>query len=214
MAQIDAGMIQRAARYGAATLHEAMGKKGALPHGIKPITATMKVCGLALTVSSPPHDNLMLHQALYVAQPGAVLVVDVNRGYEAGYWGEIMTVAAQQRKIAGLVIDGCVRDADLIDHLGFPVFARGLSIRGTDKQGGGHINAPIVIGDVTIRAGDLVVGDRDGVVVVPFDEIALTLDAAQRREDKEDQIMKDLRAGRSTLEIYGWPPADEKVSGR
>jgi 4-hydroxy-4-methyl-2-oxoglutarate aldolase len=152
----------------------------------------------------------MLHQALYVAQAGAVLVVDVNRGYEAGYWGEIMTVAAQQRKIAGLVIDGCVRDADLIEKLGFPVFSRGLSIRGTDKQGGGHINSPIVIGDVTVHPGDLVVGDRDGVVVIPSEEVHSTLDASQKREAKEDQIMKELAAGKSTLEIYGWPPADDK----
>jgi 4-hydroxy-4-methyl-2-oxoglutarate aldolase len=210
MIQIDRATIQRATRYGSATLHEAMGRNGALPHSIKPINPTMKICGPAVTVSSPPIDNLMLHQALYVAQPGTALVIDVNRGYEAGYWGEIMTVAAQQRQIAGLVIDGCVRDADLIEKLGFPVFSRGLSIRGTDKKGGGHINSPIVIGDVTIHPGDLVVGDRNGVVVIPSEEIHSTLEAAQKREAKEDQIMKELAAGKSTLEIYGWPPADEK----
>ena len=210
MTEINLETLQRVSRYGSATLHEAMGKKGALPYGIKPIHPTMKICGPAATVSSPPIDNLMLHQALYVAQPGTVLVVDVNRGYEAGYWGEIMTVAAQQRKIAGLVIDGCVRDADLIEKLGFPVFSRGLSIRGTDKKGGGHINSPIVIGDVTVHPGDLVVGDRDGVVVIPPEEVHSTLDASQKREAKEDQIMKEIAAGKSTLEIYGWPPADDK----
>ena len=211
MTEINLETVQRASRYGSATLHEAMGRKGALPYGIKPMTSSMKLCGPAVTVSSPPMDNLMLHQALYVAQAGAVLVVDVNRGYEGGYWGEIMTVAAQQRKIAGLVIDGGVRDADLIEKLGFPVFARGLSIRGTDKKGGGHINSPIVIGDVTVRPGDLVVGDRDGVVIIPAEEIHSTLEASQKREAKEDQIMEELAAGKSTLEIYGWPPADEKA---
>ncbi|HYY24640.1 MAG TPA: 4-carboxy-4-hydroxy-2-oxoadipate aldolase/oxaloacetate decarboxylase [Candidatus Udaeobacter sp.] len=214
MTEINLETLQRVSRYGSATLHEATGRKGALPHSIKPINPTMKICGPAVTVSSPPIDNLMLHQALYVAQPGTVLVVDVNRGYEAGYWGEIMTVAAQQRKIAGLVIDGCVRDADLIEKLGFPVFSRGLSIRGTDKKGGGHINSPIVIGDVTVHPGDLVVGDRDGVVVIPSEEIHSTLEASQKREAKEDQIMKELAAGKSTLEIYGWPPADEKALRR
>jgi 4-hydroxy-4-methyl-2-oxoglutarate aldolase len=214
MTEINLETLQRVSRYGSATLHEATGRKGALPHSIKPINPTMKICGPAVTVSSPPTDNLMLHQALYVAQPGTVLVVDVNRGYEAGYWGEIMTVAAQQRKIAGLVIDGCVRDADLIEKLGFPVFSRGLSIRGTDKKGGGHINSPIVIGDVTVHPGDLVVGDRDGVVVIPSEEIHSTLEASQKREAKEDQIMKELAAGKSTLEIYGWPPADEKALRR
>lgn len=207
MTKIDSMIISRAIHFGTATLHEALGRKGALPHRIKPISAGMKVCGPAVTVTSPPMDNLMLHQALSIAGPGTVLVVEVNRGYEGGYWGEIMTVAARQRNIAGLIIDGCVRDADLIEQLGFPVFSRGLSVRGTDKQGGGHINVPIVIGDITIHPGDLVVGDRDGVVVVPSGEIATAMEAAQKRETKEDQIKKDLSAGKSTLEIYAWPPA-------
>jgi 4-hydroxy-4-methyl-2-oxoglutarate aldolase len=206
---IDQTTISRALQFGTATLHEAMGRKGALPYHIKPVVPNMKLCGPAVTVSSPPIDNLMLHQALYVAEPGTVLVVEVNRGYEGGYWGEIMTIAAQQRKVAGLVIDGCVRDADLIEKLGFPVFARGLSIRGTDKKGGGHINSPIVIGDVTIQPGDLIVGDRDGVVAVPGVEITATLDAAQKREAKEAQVKRDVLAGKSTLDIYGWPRSQE-----
>lgn len=204
---IDATAMSRAIHFGTATLHEAMGRKGALPHHIKPISPRMKIAGPAVTVSSPPMDNLMLHQAIYVAEPGSVLVVEVNRGYEGGYWGEIMTIAAQQRKIAGLVIDGCVRDADPIEHLGFPVFSRGLSVRGTDKQGGGHINWPIVFGDITVNPGDLVVGDRDGVIVVPAAEISSALEAAQKREAKEEQTKKNIIGGKSTLAIYGWPPA-------
>jgi 4-hydroxy-4-methyl-2-oxoglutarate aldolase len=204
---IDAMAISRANHFGTATLHEAMGRKGALPHHIKPISPRMKIAGPAVTVNSPPMDNLMLHQAIYVAEPGSILVVDVNRGYEGGYWGELMTIAAQQRKIAGLVIDGCVRDADAIEHLGFPVFSRGLSVRGTDKQGGGHINWPIVVGDITVNPGDLMVGDRDGVVVVPAAEISSTLEAAQKLEAKEEQTKKNLIAGKSTLAIYGWPAA-------
>jgi 4-hydroxy-4-methyl-2-oxoglutarate aldolase len=204
---IDTAAISRAIHFGTATLHEAMGRKGALPHHIKPISPRMKIAGPAVTVSSPPMDNLMLHQAIYVAEPGSVLLVEVNRGYEGGYWGEIMTIAAQQRNIAGLVIDGCVRDADLIEHLGFPVFSRGLSVRGTDKQGGGHINWPILVGDITVNPGDLVVGDRDGVIVVPAAEISATLEAAQKREAKEQETKKNLIAGKSTLAIYGWPAA-------
>lgn len=205
---MDQAIISRAIKYGTATLHEAMSRKGALPHRIKPISAAMKLAGPAVTVNSPPMDNLMLHQALYVAQPGSVLVVEVNRGYEGGYWGEIMTIAAQQRKIAGLVIDGCVRDADAIEKLRFPVFSRGLSIRGTDKQGGGHINWPIVVGDITVNPGDLIVGDRDGVVAIAAAEVVSTLNAAEKREVKEEQIKKDLVAGKSTLAIHGWPPAE------
>lgn len=204
---IQKEILSRAVEYGTATLHEAVGRKGALPHRIKPIAPGMKVAGPAVTVSSPPMDNLMLHQAIYVAEPGSVLVVEVNRGYEGGYWGEIMTIAAQQRNIAGLVIDGCVRDGDLIEQLGFPVFARGLAIRGTDKQGGGHINWPILVGDITINPGDLIVGDRDGVVALAAAEIKTAMEAAEKRQAKEEQTKNALRSGKSTLAIYSWPPA-------
>ena len=201
---LDSELVRHAAGFSSATLHEAMGKRGALPYGIKPIFPEMKLCGPALTVGAQPMDNLPLHRAIAVAQPGDVLVVEVGGGYEAGYFGEIMTVAAQAKKIAGLVIDGCVRDGALIRELGFPVFSRGLSIRGTDKNDRGRINTPIEIGDVTIDAADLVVGDGDGVVVVPAGEVAQVLAAAQKREDKETQIKKNLTAGKTTLELYGW----------
>lgn len=201
---LESALIRRAAAFSSATLHEAMGKRGALPYGIKPIFPEMKVCGPALTVGAAPMDNLPLHRAIAVAQPGDILVVEVGGGYEAGYFGEIMTVAAQAKKIAGLVIDGCVRDGALIREMGFPVFSRGLSIRGTDKNDRGRISQTIKISDVTVNAGDLVVGDGDGVVVVPASEVAQVLAGAQKREDKEAQIKKDLVAGKTTLELYGW----------
>jgi 4-hydroxy-4-methyl-2-oxoglutarate aldolase len=204
----EAALIQRASRYSSATLHEAMGRKGALPYGIKPISPEMKLCGPALTVSSPPLDNLMVHRAMYLAQPGDILVVEVGGGYEGGYWGEIMTHAAQQRKIAGFVIDGCVRDGALIQELGFPVFSRGLSIRGTNKNGGGKINHPIKIGDITISPGDLIVGDGDGLVVVAREEIPQVLDAAQKREEKEEYFKQELAKGKSTIDLYGWNVKD------
>jgi 4-hydroxy-4-methyl-2-oxoglutarate aldolase len=103
-----------------------------------------------------------------------------------------------------LVIDGCVRDADPITALGFPVFARGLCIHGTTKFGDGTLNQPITIGQVTIHPGDVIVGDRDGVVIVPADRLAETITKAQAREDKEAQVMSRLRDGETTLEIYGW----------
>jgi 4-hydroxy-4-methyl-2-oxoglutarate aldolase len=198
----DFALIKRASTFSSATLHEAMGQRGALPYGIKPLVSAMVLCGPALTVSSPPMDNLMLHKGIYGAEPGDILVVEVGGGYEGGYWGEIMTYAAQQRGVAGLVIDGCVRDGKLICEMGFPAFARGLSIRGTGKRGGGSLNTPIKIGDVTVHPGDLVFGDGDGVVVVPRDELRQVLDAAQSREEKEEVIKKELAAGKSTLDYY------------
>lgn len=203
----DSALIRRAALFSSATFHEAMGRRGALPYGLKPIAPDMKLCGPAVTVSSPPVDNLMLHRAIYVARPGDVLVVVVGGEYEAGYWGEIMTVAAQERGISGLVIDGCVRDGAIIQRIGFPAFARGLSIRGTGKNGGGTINHPVTIGQIVVQPGDIIFGDGDGVVVVPRQELAQVLDEARKREEKEEKIKKELAAGKTTLEIYRWPVA-------
>ncbi len=202
-ARPDPALIRRAASFPSATLHEAMGRKGALPHDIKPIAPMMTLCGPALTVSCPPMDNLGIHRAIYLAEPGDVLVVSVGGGYEGGYWGEIMTFAAQQRKIAGLIIDGCVRDRDLIEEMGFPVFSRGLAIHGTIKKEKGVINSPLKIGEVLINSGDLLLGDSDGVVMVPQSEISQAIEASQQREDKEDDYKKELAAGKSTLEIIG-----------
>ena len=199
----DHALIARAATYPTATLHEAMGRKGALPHEIKPIASKMKICGPAVTVRCPAMQNLAIHRAIYRARPGDVLVVTVSGAYAGGYWGEIMTYAAQQRKIAGLVIDGCVRDKALIESMSFPVFARGLSIRGTLKDEEGAITEPVAIGDVVISPGDLIVGDEDGLVVVPHLEIWTAIEASEKREQKEEQFMKELEAGKSTLEILG-----------
>lgn len=129
-------LLARAAAFSPATLHEAMGRTGALPMEIKPIARGMRVCGSALTVRTIGHENLTIHRAIAQAEPGSVLVVDVAGRYEGGYFGEIMTVFAQQRRLGGLVIDGCVRDLVEIERLGFPVFALGLAIAGTGKAGG------------------------------------------------------------------------------
>lgn len=197
-------LIKQIAQLPTATLHEAMGKQGALPSGIKPISPDMKLCGTAFTVQSMPRDNMLLHRALAEAKAGDVIVAHVSDFWEAGYWGEIMAVGAQARGIAGLVIDGCVRDAEPISALGFPIFARGLCIHGTTKFGKGAINQPITIGNIPIQPGDIIVGDRDGVVVVPAERAAEIIEKSQAREAKEADVMARLRAGETTLEIYGW----------
>jgi len=186
-----------------ATVHEAMGRRGALPGAIKPISPAMRMCGPAFTVDSPPMDNLLLHQAIYAASPGDVLVVRVADYYEAGYWGEIMGVAAQTRGLAGLVIDGGVRDSLELTAMGFPTFSRGLCIKGTLKHGGGALNKPLAIGSIVIQPGDIVIGDADGVVVVPRAEGPAILEKSVQRVDRENVIMQQLRDGKSTLEIYG-----------
>lgn len=189
-----------------ATLHEAAGRIGALPSAIKPVAPSFRLCGPALTVHSPPADNLWLHRALVVARPGDVLVVSVGGHYEAGYWGEVMSTMGRARQLGGLVIDGCVRDGAILEEFGFPVFARGLCIRGTGKDfaARGWIGHPVMLGDVVVQPGDLVAGDADGVVALPRGRIGETLVASHEREAKEQDIIRRLDAGEASLDIYGW----------
>ena len=204
---LDDTVLDAARSFDAATLHEAAGKIGVLPPEIKPVVAGFKVCGPAVTVQSPGGDNLWLHRALYAARPGDVLVIHVSGKYAHGYWGEVMSTAAKARGLAGRVIDGCVRDVTLLQQIGFPVFARGLCIRGTGKDftAPGRINAPTLFDDVTINAGDLVVGDADGVVCIPRAQIPAVLEAAGKRAAREAQDCVQLASNSiSTLALYGW----------
>lgn len=204
--RVDAATVAAARALPAATLHEAAGRIGALPPQIRPVAAGMALAGPALTVHSPGGDNLWLHRALDIAQPGDVLVAFVSGAFEHGYWGEIMTTMAQQRGLAGLVIDGGVRDARLLAQMGFATFSRGLCLRGTGKDFGaiGWINHPLLIGDVTVHAGDLVVADDDGVVVLPRERAADIVARGRQRETDEAAIVDRLRSGASTLDVYGW----------
>lgn len=201
-----ADLVAKASEIPVATLHEAAGKIGALPAAIKPVAPSFKICGPALTVQSPPADNLWLHRALVVAKPGDVLVVGVSGHYDAGYWGEVMSTMGRVRKLGGLVIDGCVRDGAILEQFGFPVFARGLCIRGTGKDfaARGWINHPLMLDDVIVQPGDLIVGDTDGVVALPCARIGEIIRASHEREAKEQDIIRRLEAGEASLDIYGW----------
>ncbi len=197
-------LIKELSKFSAATLCEALGNQGNLPSGIKPISSKMKVCGSAYTVKTMPRDNILLHRAYAYAQAGDVIIANCSGFYEAGYWGDLMSLGAKTKGINGLVIDACVRDADDIEAMGFPVFSRGLCIRGTSNHGDGTLNEPIIIGDVLINPGDIIVGDRDGVVVIPQNRIEETIEKAIAREAKEANTRIELRKGRPSIEIYGW----------
>lgn len=199
---------------GAATVYEAQGAKGALDSGIKPIDPASRLVGPALTVDTRPADNLMLHYALLKAKPGDVLVVDAKGFLEAGPWGDVLTAAALKAGVAGLVIHGAVRDAEAIVATGFPVFCRGLSIKGTGKVHPGKVNVPVCIGDVLIRPGDIVVGDRDGLVIVAADEVEAVLESAHAREAKEAGFRSAIEKGASTAELLGLIPTLENLGLR
>jgi 4-hydroxy-4-methyl-2-oxoglutarate aldolase len=190
----------------AALLHEAMGKRGAMSHEIKPAFPGAKLLGRALTIKSSPGDNLMLHLAISVAQPGDILVAGVDGFLEAGIWGDLATVAAQMRGIKGLLTDGAVRDVEGISRLNFPVFSRGLSIKGTTKKQKGELNRPISIGGVWVQPGDYIVGDVDGVVVVPAAEVDAAVAKAYEIRQREEAIIAKLKEGGLTLDLLGMRP--------
>lgn len=198
---ISSETLSRLAQLGAATLHEAQGQKGALSPAIKPIDPAMVLVGPALTIDARPGDNLVIHYALTKAKRGDVLVVDAKGFLEAGAWGDILTLAAQEIGIAGLVIDGSVRDIEAIIAMGFPCFARGTAIHGTNKHQPGSVNTAVVCGGVRIDAGDIIVGDRDGLVAIPSRSVDDVLKAAGRRADTEERYRGHLRNGKTTVDI-------------
>jgi len=197
-------LIRELSAYDSATVHEAYGGRGALDSALKPLDNRMKVCGPAATVLARPGDNLILHKAIYVAAKGDVLVVSAGGYVEAGPWGEIMTLAAQERGIRGLVIDGSVRDSNAIRELRFPVFSRGVCIKGTTKDTLGTINCPIQVGGVSVHPGDAILGDADGVVAVAARDLPGVLEKCRQRKEKEEKIREELKKGKSTLELYGF----------
>ena len=197
-------MMNNLRYFSAATIYEAAGKKGALPVDIKPLHPNMIVFGPAFTVMLDAGDNYFLHHAIYEAPKGSVIVAGVKKEPEFGYWGEIMTHAALYRKISGLIIDGCVRDSQEIKELGFPVFCKGLCIKGTSKRKKPRqqSNLSIGIGDVTVKPGDLVVGDADGVVVLPSTEVDEIMKNATNREEKEKDFIASIKNGKTTIELF------------
>lgn len=200
---MDESTFKTAAALGAATIHEAQGKTGALSHKVKPLDPSLVLAGRALTVLTRPGDNRALHLALLEAQPGDVLVVDAWGWKEAGAWGDVLTAAAQHIGVTGVVINGAARDAAEIKKLQFPVFAKALSIKGTTKLDAGVIGDAVTIDGVTIRTGDLIVGDADGVVAVPQDTVTTTLEAAQVREDTEAGWVEQISRGEFTADLLG-----------
>ena len=204
-------LIQSFTGLGVATVYEAAGRVGSVNPGIKPLAPGVRILGPAFTVICHPQDNLMLHKALQLAQPGDVLVTSTSGHFHAGYWGGLMATSAMTKGIAGLAIDGCVRDSAEIVQMGFPVFSRGTCIRGTTKGVLGKINHPLLFGEVVVHPGDLVLGDDDGMVVIPQAEIEKVLEASNRRVEAEKVKAGKLRQGISSVELNKLDPVFESL---
>lgn len=186
---------------GAATL----GESGArlLPPRIRPAWPGATLAAPALPVRCAPGDNLAIHVAVATAPAGHALVVDVGAVADRGYWGEVLTSAAEARHVTGLVIDGGVRDVDALRAHGFPVFSATVALRGATKQERGSVGLPVEVAGTTVVPGDWVVGDVDGVVIVPGDGLEDVLAAGRARADKEAGFFEALRSGSTTIDLLG-----------
>lgn len=185
---------------------------GVMDAGIRPLDPGMKMVGPALTVRCHPGDNLALYQGIDAAHAGDVLVFDCDGYAGAGHFGDMMAHACQAKGIVGVVIDGTNRDRNDIRELGFPVFSRGTCPAGTTKAVLGQIGAPVVVGGVTVRTGDVIFADCDGVVVVPQEEADEVLERALAKHEHEKVITRRIMAGEPIMGIYGFDRVVERLA--
>ncbi|MDR5765878.1 MULTISPECIES: RraA family protein [unclassified Caballeronia] len=199
----DERIREQARALGTSTLYEASGiSTAAVDSNIRTVWPGASIAGPAFPLECSPGDNLSIHIAMERVPRGSVLVVSTG-GFIAGYWGEVLTVAAEAAGVVGLVIDGGVRDIAALVARCFPVFSRAVSMRGTIKASSPSVGRRISFAGTLVEAGDLVVADDDGVLILPAEHALRTIDDGQARADKEARMMNELREGRSTLELMG-----------
>ena len=187
--------VQAASAYAASILADVAGRRGTMHGRIAALAPTMRVCGPAFTVEVRAGDNLMIHAAMAMAKPGDVLVIDGKADRTCALMGSIMLTACKKLGLAGVVIDGSVRDTEELRELGFPVWAIGANPNGPTKNIAGRINWPVSCGGVAVRPGDLIVGDADGVVVVEREKTASLLPLAAQKVADERQRIADITGG-------------------
>jgi 4-hydroxy-4-methyl-2-oxoglutarate aldolase len=199
----DTEAIRLMGELGVATVHEAQGRSGLMRPYMRPIYATAKMAGPAVTVSCQPGDNLMIHAACEVCQAGDVLVVTTVSESTDGMFGELLASSLRVRGVAGLIIDAGVRDVADLTTMQFPVWSKAISSQGTVKSTAGSVNVDVVCAGAIVRPGDVIVADVDGVVVVPRELAVEVAQLSDQRRIKEEKSRARLKAGEFGLDIYG-----------
>lgn len=199
----DLELARALGELGVATVHEAQGRTGVMRPHMRPIYPAARVAGTALTALCQAGDNLMIHAALDVAREGDVLIVVTTSASDDGMFGELLAESCRAHGVMGLVIDAGVRDVSELTAMTFPVWSKAVHAQGTVKATPGSVNVDVVCAGAAVRAGDVIVGDADGVVVVPRLAAAQVLEASRQRAAKEQQTRERLRAGELGLDIYG-----------
>jgi len=190
----DAELVNALRAHATSNLADAMGRFHFMDFGIR-ARSGLPLCGVAVTVDARPADNLMVHKALEVAQPGDIIVVNTNGNTTSAVFGELMCRTAVGANLGGIVVDGAIRDVDGISALGFPAFSRAVCAGGCDKDGPGEVNSPIACGNTVVMPGDIVVGDGDGVVVVPREEAREVLRLVGALVDREKARVAEIDRG-------------------
>ena len=199
----DAAAVKLLGELGVATVHEAQGRRGLMKPYLRPIYPAAKASGPAVTVLCHPGDNLMIHAAVEVCRPGDVMVVALVAESTDGMFGELLATSLRAHGVAGLVIDAGTRDVEDITAMNFPVWSRAISAQGTVKETAGSVNVDVVCGGAIVHPGDVIVGDADGVVVVPRAHAADVAKLGEQRRAKEERSRESLRSGELGLDMYG-----------